>query len=180
MPRRTAADRESPPDTREDAARIRAADKLVSARILVLANVLRRGAGLRYRRLIQLPPGEWGVITELGRHQPRTLNELATGIGVDKTQLSRTISSLIARRLVQRKSNPRDKRELQISLTKAGEDCYATIVEAGGAANKKLLADLSVAERKQFVALIERLTERARALLRTEQKLNAMSGDRSE
>jgi len=181
MPKRPAAERKSPPRERDDdAARARAADKLVSARILVLANVLRRGAGLRYRRLIQLPPGEWGVITELGRRQPRTLNELAAGIGVDKAQLSRTVSSLIARRLVQRKTNPRDNREVWISLTKAGEDCYATIVEAGGAVNEKLLADLSAAEREQFIALVGRLTERARALLRTEQELSAMSGDRSE
>ena len=154
-------------------ARARAADKLVSARILVLANVLRRGAGLRYRRLLQLPQGEWGVITELGRHQPRTLNELATGIGVDKTQLSRTVSSLIGRGLVQRKTNPRDNREVQISLTATGAQSYAVIVEAGAAANETLLADLSAADRKQFVAVIERLTERAHTLLRAEQDLSA-------
>ena len=180
MPKRAPAKRESPPDVRDDDARARAADKLVSRRILILANVLRRAAGLRYRRLLQLPVGEWGVIAELGHQQPRTLNDLASGIGLDKTQLSRTVSSLIARGLVQRKTNPRDNREVLISLTKEGADGYAKLVEAGLAANEKLLADLSASERKQFIDQIERLTERARASLRTEQELSAMSGDKTE
>ena len=152
-------------------------DRLVSRRILILANVLRRAAGLRYRRLLELPAGEWGVIAELGHQAPRTLNDLANGIGLDKTQLSRTVSSLIARGMVVRRTNPRDNREVLISLTSAGKKNYAKIMEAGLAANDMLLADLSPIKQKKLVDQIERLTMRARALLRIEHDLSAMSGD---
>jgi DNA-binding MarR family transcriptional regulator len=142
--------------------------RLVSQRILVLSNLLRRAAGLRYRRLVDLQAGEWGVIAELGHQSPCTLNDLSGRIGVDKSQLSRTVSRLIARGLVRRKPNPRDNREVGLSLTPKGEECYGAIMRAGAAANRTLLADLSPREQEQFVELIERVTVRARDLLRAE------------
>jgi DNA-binding MarR family transcriptional regulator len=142
--------------------------RLVSQRILVLSNLLRRAAGLRYRRLLDLQAGEWGVVAELGHQSPCTLNDLSGRIGVDKTQLSRTVSRLTARGLVRRKPNPRDNREVRLSLTPKGQDCHAGIMRAGRSANLSLLADLSARERKQLVALIERVTVRARDLLRAE------------
>ena len=144
------------------------ASRLVSQRILVLSNLLRRAAGLRYRRLLDLQAGEWGVVAELGHRSPCTLNDLSGRIGVDKTQLSRTVSRLTARGLVRRKPNPRDNREVRLSLTPKGQDCHAGIMRAGRSANLSLLADLSARERKQLVALIERVTVRARDLLRAE------------
>ena len=142
--------------------------RLVSQRILVLSNLLRRAAGLRYRRLLDLQAGEWGVVAELGHQSPCTLNDLSGRIGVDKTQLSRTVSRLIARGLVRRKPNPRDNREVRLSLSPNGEECYGAIMRAGRVANRTLLADLSPREHEQFVELIERVTVRARDLLRVE------------
>ena len=144
------------------------ASQLVSQRILVLSNLLRRAAGLRYRRLLDLQAGEWGVVAELGHRSPCTLNDLSGRIGVDKTQLSRTVARLIARGLVRRKPNPRDNREVRLSLTPKGEACYGAIMRAGAAANRTLLADLSPREQEQIVELIERVTVRARDLLRAE------------
>ena len=144
------------------------ASRLVSQRILVLSNLLRRAAGLRYRRLLDLQAGEWGVVAELGHRSPCTLNDLSARIAVDKTQLSRTVARLIARGLVRRKPNPRDNREVRLSLTPKGEACYGTIMRAGAAANRTLLADLSPREQEQLVELIERATVRARDLLRAE------------
>ena len=142
--------------------------RLVSQRILVLSNLLRRAAGLRYRRLLDLQAGEWGVVAELGHRSPCTLNDLAGRIGVDKTQLSRTVARLIARGLVQRRRNPRDNRAVRLSLTPKGQDRHAGIMRAGRKANLSLLAALSARERKQLVDLIERVTVRARDLLRAE------------
>jgi DNA-binding MarR family transcriptional regulator len=89
------------------------------------------------------------------------------------------ISSLIARGLVVRRTNPRDNREVLISLTRAGKNSYAKIMEAGLAANDVLLAELSPIKQKKLVDQIERLTIRARALLRIEHDLSAMSADKS-
>jgi DNA-binding MarR family transcriptional regulator len=145
------------------------ADRLVSARILILANLLRRAAALRYRRLLRLPGGEWGVITQIGFGKPQTLNQIANGMGLEKAQLSRTVSSLVRRHLVSKKTNPKNSREVLISLTREGKIQYQAIRAAGGAANDRLLIDLSDRNRGLLIQQIERLTRRARELLKAEQ-----------
>lgn len=165
-PRKAGAPAGAPPE----AVRRAIAARLVSRRILLLSNVLRRAAALRYRRLLGLSAGEWGVVSELGFQAPRTLNDLARAMGLDKTQLSRTVSDLVARGLVSRQPSPTSNREVMISLTAAGHERYAVLVEAGAAANERLLAGMTTRERDMLLAQIEVLMERARALLRAEQE----------
>jgi DNA-binding MarR family transcriptional regulator len=145
------------------------ASKLVSRRILILANILRRAATLRYRRLLNLPGGEWAVIAELGALAPRSLGDLSSALGLDKTQSSRTVSSLVDRGLVKRQVNPSDNREVQISLTKDGAKVYAVLLSAGLEANDKLLAGISSPELALLNKQIEELTVRARYILQSEQ-----------
>jgi len=144
-------------------------DAFVARRILILSNVLRRAAALRYRRLLDISVGEWGAIAELGLRAPCTLNELARGLALDKTRLSRTVSGLEARGLLQRRANPRDNRETLISFTKAGERVYARMIAAAEATNDALLEPFSADERAQMERLVERLTDRARHILVREQ-----------
>jgi len=145
-------------------------DAFVARRILILSNVLRRAAALRYRRLLDISVGEWGAIAELGLRAPCTLNELARGLALDKTRLSRTVSGLEKRNLAQRRVNPRDNRETLISLTRSGERAYARMIASAEAANAALLAPFSVDERAALASLVDRLADRARAILATEQE----------
>jgi DNA-binding MarR family transcriptional regulator len=154
-----------------------AAEELVSRRILVLANVLKRAAGLRYRRILDLPAGEWGVIAELGIQAPQSLNALSNNIGLDKTQLSKSVSRLVDRGLVQRRVKPDNNREVLISLTASGRTCFRKILDAGQTANEVLLAGLSTQERRIFSSQIVQLTEIARTLLKIEQDLGTTVGE---
>jgi DNA-binding MarR family transcriptional regulator len=97
----------------------------------LLANLLKRGAGSRYRRLLGLPQGEWGVIAQLGARAPRTLGDLAAGMGLDITQISRSVSSLVERGFVTRSLNPLNNREVLIALSREDEAANAVIVDAG-------------------------------------------------
>ena len=148
-----------------------ASTRLVSRRILILANILRRAATLRYRRLLGLPGGEWAVVAELGVLAPRSLKDLSSALGLDKTQLSRTVSSLVDRGFVERKINPANNREVQISLTHDGTKTYRRLLAAGLAANDVLLAGFSDREISSLIGKIDELTTRARHTLRSEQEL---------
>src|SRR5450631_2771235 len=90
---------------------------VLSRKVMVLANILKRAAGARYRRLLDLPPGEWGVIAQLGARAPRGLNDLAGAMGLDKTQISRSVSRLVEHGLVTRTTNPHSHREVLIALS---------------------------------------------------------------
>jgi len=145
---------------------------VLSRKVMTLANLLKRGAGNRYRRLLGLPQGEWGVIAQLGARAPRTLGDLAAAMGLDITQISRSVSSLVERGLVTRSLNPHNNREVLIALSRKGEAANAVIVDAGSRVNEILLEGLSDRERTALEALLVRFTERAERLLASEQETN--------
>lgn len=122
-------------------------DALLSRRILILSNLLRRSAGLRYRRLLDISVAEWAVIGELGARAPVSLNELAAGLALDKTRLSRTVTGLVGRGLVARKANPADRREQRISLSPAGRRVHVAMMRSAREANETLLAGVPTASR---------------------------------
>jgi DNA-binding MarR family transcriptional regulator len=150
---------------------------VLSRRVLMLANLLRRAAALRYRRLLDLKPGEWGIVAQLGERAPRSLIDLADAMGLDKAQISRGVSSLVRQGLVTRKTNPHNSREVLIALTPRGSAADATILEAGGRANEALLSGLSPRERRALAALLELFTQRAHDLLGGEQALGPAGED---
>lgn len=141
----------------------------LSRRLLVLANLLKRGGTIRYRRLLALSVGEWGIIGELSLLAPLNLNELAAGIGLDKAQISRSVTSLVERGLVTRQPNPESNREVVINLTAEGRRSMARMVAAAAAVNAFLLQGFSADERRILADQIDLLTDRAHQLLAREQ-----------
>src|SRR3981081_3812781 len=93
---------------------------MMSSRLMVLANLLKRGAILRYRRLAGLSSVEFGLVASRGRRPPMSVVRLAEAVGMDKGQISRALTELVSRKLVATTANPRDSREGPVGLTKAG------------------------------------------------------------
>src|SRR4029079_10696439 len=93
---------------------------MLSSRLMVLANLLKRGAILRYKRLAGLSSVEFGLVASLGRRPPMSVIRLAEAGGMDKGQISRALAELVTRKLVAKEINPRDNRETLVCLTKAG------------------------------------------------------------
>src|SRR5438270_12509230 len=103
----------------------------ISSKLIVAANFLRRGATLRYRRLVGLPWVEYGIVAVLGRRKPITVAGLAELLGMDKAQLSRALSHLVRRKLVARSANPGASREVLGAVTHAGRGADDATVRAG-------------------------------------------------
>ena len=150
---------------------------LISRKIMTLANVLKRAATLRYRDLLQLNQGEWGIVAELGTRQPCNLVDLSAGLGLDKSQLSRSVSNLVDRDLVQRRTNPANNREILLSLTASGQSSYARIIASGLAVNDELLSGVTTAQRLVLSEQLDMLMARATEILRREQLKNASDED---
>src|SRR5690349_17243119 len=142
---------------------------VLSRRVMTLANLLRRAATIRYRRLIDLKPGEWGVVAQLGERAPRNLVDLAGSMGLDKAQISRSVSSLVRQGFVTRKVNPANSREILMALTPRGAAAYRTIVKAGAKANSFLLAATGARERVRLRRQLDLFMTRALTLLAREQ-----------
>lgn len=144
---------------------------MMSSRLMVLANLLKRGAMLRYKRLAGLSSVEFGLVASLGRRLPLSVVRLAEAVGQDKGQISRALAELVSRKLVARSVNPRDNREVLVSLTRAGLAAHDAIVAGAQERNQRLLEQLDDAEIAMLLAHIDRLTRKAEAMLAVEKAL---------
>jgi DNA-binding MarR family transcriptional regulator len=144
---------------------------MMSSRLMVLANLLKRGAILRYKRLAGLSSVEFGLVASLGRRPPMSVARLAEAVGMDKGQISRALAGLVSRKLVSRGVNPRDSREVLVCLTRAGLIAHDTIVAGALERNQRLLEQLGKGEVAMLLGLIERLTDTAARMLEAEKDL---------
>jgi len=144
---------------------------MLSSRLMVLANLLKRGAIIRYKRLAGLSSVEFGLVASLGRRPPMSVVRLAEAVGQDKGQISRALAGLVSRRLVTRAINPRDNREVLVSLTRSGLAAHDAIVAGALERNQRLLEQLDPAEVATLLAHIDRLTRKAEAMLAVEKEL---------
>jgi DNA-binding MarR family transcriptional regulator len=145
---------------------------MMSSRLMVLANLLKRGAILRYKRLAGLSSVEFGLVASLGRRPPMSVVRLAEAVGMDKGQISRALAELVSRRLVARAVNPRDNREVLVSLTRTGLIAHDAVVAGALERNQRLLEGLSKEELTSLLAHIDDLTATAAQMLAAEKDLD--------
>ena len=144
---------------------------MMSSRLMVLANLLKRGAILRYKRLAGLSSVEFGLVASLGRRPPMSVARLAEAVGMDKGQISRALAGLVSRKLVTRAVNPRDNREVLVSLTRTGLIAHETIVTGALERNQRLVERLSKDEVVVLLGHIDLLTDTAAKMLEAEKNL---------
>jgi len=145
---------------------------MMSSRLIVLANLLKRGALLRYRRLAGLSSVEFGLVASLGRRPPMSVIRLADAVGMDKGQISRALAELVSRKLVSRAVNPRDNREVLVCLTRTGLVAHDAMVAGALERNQRLLEELGTEEMAVLLRHVDRLTDTAAKMLEAEKDLN--------
>jgi DNA-binding MarR family transcriptional regulator len=144
---------------------------MMSSRLMVLANLLRRGAILRYKRMVGLSSVEFGLVASLGRRPPMSVARLAEAVGMDKGQISRALAGLVSRKLVSKTVNPSDSREVLVSLTRTGLAAHDAIVAGGLERNRHLLEQMDRDEVALLLGQIDRLTRKAEQMLAAEREL---------
>jgi len=166
-----AAQRPGQPGEKDGDAGLAPITAMLSSRLMVLANLLKRGAILRYKRLTGLSGVEFGLVASLGRRPPMSVARLAEAVGQDKGQISRALAGLVERKLVSRVVNPRDNREVLVSLTRSGLAAHDAVVAGATERNQRLLDGLGAEEVAALLVQVEHLTERAEAMLAAERGL---------
>lgn len=147
---------------RRQAAPALAIKDLLSFRLHVVANLLSRGAAMRYRREFDVSLWEWRTIALLGAYAPLSLNELSRSAGLDKSQMSRVVSGLIARTYVERETDENDGRGIRLSLSKSGERVFAGLMRAAEERNDAFLGCITREERACLDRVFAKLADQAR------------------
>ena len=134
-----------------------------------MANLLSRGAEMRYRREFGVSLWEWRTVALLGgTAEPQSLNELARAAGMDKSQMSRVVAGLTKKKIVVRETDVNDGRGIRLSLTKSGQVLYRKLIGAAAERNGAFLGCLTAKERATLDAIMAKLANEARSFIQQE------------
>jgi DNA-binding MarR family transcriptional regulator len=129
----------------------------VPYRLSIATNTVSDVIAGAYRALFGLNIPEWRLIAVLAEKGSATQFDLGGATRMDKVTVSRGAIALVARGLVRRSPNPRDKRSHLLSLTAQGRALYDQVAPKALALEDEVLADFSAEEVVTLIAMLQRL-----------------------
>ena len=102
-------------------------------------------------RQSDITPRQFGVLMALYQQGPMTASVLADRISCDRNTLSEMLKRMAGRRLVSKKSNPEDRRSIQIQITAKGEEALLAVIPAAAELQSLMLAPLRKEDRAHFL-----------------------------
>ena len=124
---------------RETEPHIDALIRLVSVRIVRLAELILRIGTLRFKDRFGLKNTDLRILVMLGAFQPISVNEVSRRTHIDKAWISRSLRGLLRRKLIARSAHPSDSRASSLSLTKKGEALLRQIAPVAEEYQRQLL-----------------------------------------
>lgn len=106
-----------------------------------------------------LSTGQLGILLELWKEDGLTQNELVARLDHEQATIANTLSRMERDGLIRRKPLASDKRARTIHLTAKARSLESDVGAQARTVNAKALGALSPAERKAFLAMIERVVE---------------------
>ena len=126
-------------------------------------------------RAFDLTPVQYAALVAIHTHPGIDATRLSAVIAFDRSTLGNVIERLEAKKLVERKPSPQDKRVKLLYLTRSGATVLRDIMPSVDRAQARMLQPLKAADRKTLMALLARLVdlnnEASRVPLRAEDAL---------
>jgi DNA-binding MarR family transcriptional regulator len=104
-----------------------------------------------------LTQSQYAVLVVLNEQGPVGQQRLAQLVAVDARNIVQVLDSLGARELIQRQTDPADRRRRIITLASGGIALAGTLSEAAGAGRNDFLAALGDRDRQHLNDLLQRL-----------------------
>src|ERR1700761_5773801 len=102
-------------------------------------------------RQSDITPRQFGVLMALYQLGPLTPSVLAERISCDRNTLSEMLKRMVTRRLVSKKSNPDDRRSIQVQIAARGEAALLDVIPATAELQNLMLAPLPKEDRAHFL-----------------------------
>jgi MarR family transcriptional regulator, lower aerobic nicotinate degradation pathway regulator len=106
---------------------------------------------------VQLTPTQYAALVKIRDTGQISQNQLGRLTAMDPATIQGVVQRLAARGLVDRTSDPHDRRLMQLRLTAKGRALVQTAVARGIAITEATLSPLSEAERPLFLSLLRKL-----------------------
>ncbi|MBZ6077922.1 MarR family winged helix-turn-helix transcriptional regulator [Microvirga puerhi] len=139
-------------------------ERFLPYRLNVLASLTSNALAQIYAERFGLSIPAWRVVATLGQYDVRTARDIAAHGVMHKSTVSRAVSALEQRGLIQRRPNDEDRREAWLALTEEGRRIYESIVPEALGFESRVISVLTPQEQILFGNLVDRLTASARSL----------------
>ncbi len=166
------------PGPREETASRRRASRLdlfrfVPFRLNRLAAEVSSALSGEYQARYGLDIPEWRVLATLGfRNDACSAQYISDCTRTHKSTISRAVTALMERRIVERVENEDDRREFRLRLTRRGRSLYEELIPRLLRKEQDILSCLSASERKQFAVLLGKI-ESSLELVQTSREADA-------
>jgi DNA-binding MarR family transcriptional regulator len=111
-----------------------------------------------YQERYGLDIPEWRVLATLGfRNDACSAQYIAHCTRTHKSTISRAVTALMTRQLVERVENEDDRREFRLRLTRKGKTLYERLIPRLLRKESEIMACLSAQEQKDFARLLGKI-----------------------
>ena len=147
--------------------------KFTPFRLNRLAAEVSAALASEYRERYGLDIPEWRVLATLGfRRDPCSAQYVAHCTRTHKSTISRAVTTLLERRLIERVENADDRREFRLRLTRKGKTLYEELIPRLQHKEREIMSCLSDQERRTFDRLVGKI-ESSLGLIRTSEEADA-------
>jgi DNA-binding MarR family transcriptional regulator len=134
--------------------------KFVPFRLNRLGAEVSAALSSEYRERYGLDIPEWRVIATLGfRSEACSAQYIAQCTRTHKSTISRAVTSLMERQLIERVENADDRREFRLAMTRRGTALYEELIPRLLRREQEILSCLSAQERKEFARLLGKIED---------------------
>jgi DNA-binding MarR family transcriptional regulator len=134
-------------------------------RLSVLTNTISQGIARSYREPHDINVTEWRILAVLGRFPGLTASEVTNRTAMDKVAVSRGVKTLMAKGLLQRRTDRSDRRRQRLRITpEAGVAVLEEIIPQARRYERRLLENLTTEERATLSSLLSKLQSQAESL----------------
>ena len=150
--------------------------RFVPFRLNRLAAEVSAALSSEYQARYGLDIPEWRVLATLGfRNDACSAQYIAHCTRTHKSTISRAVTALMKRQLVERVENEDDRREYALRMTPKGKALYQKLIPRLLRKEQKILSCLSARERKDFARLLGKI-ENSLDLVQTSEQADKSGG----
>jgi len=129
-----------------------------------------------YHQRYRLDIPEWRVLATLGlRNEACSAQYIAHCTRTHKSTISRAVTALLVRHLVERVENKNDRREFDLRLTRKGRTLYEKLIPRLQRKEQEIMACLTRRERRDFGHMLGKI-ETSLKLVQTIEEAGAADG----
>jgi DNA-binding MarR family transcriptional regulator len=147
--------------------------KFMPFRLNRLAAEVSSALSVEYQERYGLDIPEWRVLATLGfRNDACSAQYIAHCTRTHKSTISRAVTALMKRQMIERVENAADRREFRLRLTRKGKTLYEELIPRLLRKEQEILSCLSAPERRQLALLLGKV-EKSLDLVQTSQEADA-------